>query len=479
MRSRKIHFLYLLSALTAACFFSYVTVVYTTEDAIQTDGHQNLSAAYYLVHNGVLGWNTSDPDNPAPKMTREPLPILALAAIMILNPEFKQPYTLAGVTVGPLAKTVKDVNAIWRFLAAFAVFMLCRELFPTPTVSAGVAGICLLVSEGLFFAQPPNVNTLFTEIPAAALMLLASWCAIRFTRAKTGWRATLLGVVLGALALTKAAFLYIGAVFILLLLLLDGKVLRSKSKMELVRAVIPYAIAGLVMTMTTMPWLARNFSDFGHPQMADRSETILAFRLALSEQPLLGQLYAFSPAYLKEHFIGPWTGYSDDDLKIGGKLEGLFRAQHKPLEMLADKMKAEGFTGDTRDWFRTKALNFVLQNPLRYLATIPIYAYKGMWFFQDGGYVSLINTKIVSALNLVTVLSFLGVFFGALIARNQVLVAAFGLAGGLFLFNSMFTHAISRFNSPITPFVILSLLWLLAALAWALQSKKVSPAEAH
>ena len=104
-----------------------------------------------------------------------------------------------------------------------------------------------------------------------------------------------------------------------------------------------------------------------------------------------------------------------------------------------------------------KAFNYVVEHPLRYVASIPVFAYKGMWFMTRAG----------TLLNLLALLCFFGVFFVALFTRNQVLLAAFGLAAGLFSFISIFTHALTRYNQPMTPFVILSVLWLVAALARA------------
>jgi hypothetical protein len=54
---------------------------------------------------------------------------------------------------------------------------------------------------------------------------------------------------------------------------------------------------------------------------------------------------------------------------------------------------------------------------------------------------------------------------GGLIARNKVLIAAFGLSAGAFLFHSALTHAIPRYNKPLTPVVIIAVLWLCVALA--------------
>ena len=58
---------------------------------------------------------------------------------------------------------------------------------------------------------------------------------------------------------------------------------------------------------------------------------------------------------------------------------------------------------------------------------------------------------------------FFSLFLGALFTCRQDLVAAFGLPAGLFAFISTFTHALTRYNAAMTPFVIISVLWLIDA----------------
>jgi hypothetical protein len=118
-------------------------------------------------------------------------------------------------------------------------------------------------------------------------------------------------------------------------------------------------------------------------------------------------------------------------------------------------MAAEGHQGDPGKWVRHAALDAAIQNPLRYIASVGVFAYKGMWFLRQGGIL----------FNVVALVCFFALFFSALFAGNQPLVAAFGLPAGLFFFISIFTHALTRYNAPITPFVIISILWLLNALA--------------
>ena len=114
---------------------------------------------------------------------------------------------------------------------------------------------------------------------------------------------------------------------------------------------------------------------------------------------------------------------------------------------------------------RQQLLNYIVENPVRYIASIPVFAYKGMWFLK--GSVPLL-TKGIPLFNILAMLCFLGLFFFALFTRKQALVAALGLAVGLFLFMAMFSHALTRYTAAMTPFVLLSTVWVIAALTrWA------------
>ena len=80
-----------------------------------------------------------------------------------------------------------------------------------------------------FLSTTEVVDALYTELPAAALLLATAWCAVRFVRHETKWRAISFGIALGLLALTKAAFFSVGIAFILLLLLLDRRKLVRRN----------------------------------------------------------------------------------------------------------------------------------------------------------------------------------------------------------------------------------------------------------
>ena len=113
-----------------------------------------------------------------------------------------------------------------------------------------------------------------------------------------------------------------------------------------------------------------------------------------------------------------------------------------------------GTRANKNRWIKSSFLEYVAENPLRYIASVGVFAYKAIWCMPRAG----------ALLNLVFITCFFGVFFGALFSRNQMLIAAFGLPAGLFLFISFFTHALPRYTMAMTPFVIISVLWLLTTL---------------
>ncbi len=392
-------------------------------------------------------------------MRREPLPILAAAGFLLLHPAFNNPYTIAELLDGRLTERVKGVNAFWRFLAAIFVVLLCLELFSDQRLAAAMAVICLIVSELFFFARSDIVDWMYTELPAVAMLLFAAWLAVQFVRSKTKLSAMWLGVALGALALTKAAFsLYRNRLH--LTLVSDGTIETPKDSIgaepSWLKLLSTYAVIAIAMFGLVTPWMFRNFVEFRTPQIAAGTEgPVVGIRMLLTEQPLLGVVYFFSPSSIRTSVIGPLTGYTNADLLSGGRLEQLVAEKKDKWEIVSRRMHAEGYYGPREAWLKKAAIEAALQNPLRYIASIGVFAYKGMWFMDRAG----------ALFNVVALLCFFGVFFGAIFFRNQALLAAFGLPAGLFFFVSIFTHAVTRYNAPMTPFVILSVLWLLVALA--------------
>jgi hypothetical protein len=466
MPQHRLSTLYICFAVLVSLCFAGNATRHITDAELVYDASQNAKIAYYLVHMGAYTSSKREPNKPSKAMKREPVPVLAISAFLLLHPSFDR-YKITDLENGRLTRTVKFVNVFWEFLAALFIFLLCLELFPNPIIAGAGALLTLAISAITFLSTDPAVNSLFTELPAAALLLATSWCAVRFVRQQTRRRAISLGIVLGLLALTKAAFFPVGIAFILLLLFLDRRKLVRRNDAASRQLRTAYAALALAFFATLAPWVVRNAISLGRPEMiAGRGEGILGLRMMLTELPPLGLLYASSPPPLMEK-LGPVLGYTPADIEPGGKLSVVLI--HLPQWWIfQERMLAEGYDGTTEQWLRRATLLSMAKDPLGYLTSVGLFAYRGMWFMQPSGLASQIDPMTFYALSALSLLCLFGVFFGGLIAGNRDLVAAFGLAAGVFIFHAALSHGLPRYNTPITPFVVIAVLWICVAVGSSL-----------
>lgn len=105
----------------------------------------------------------------------------------------------------------------------------------------------------------------------------------------------------------------------------------------------------------------------------------------------------------------------------------------------------------------------VVNDPLNYLLSVGLFAYRGMWFMQPSGLAAQLDPLTFCALSAVSLLCLLGVFFGGLIAGDRILVAAFGLAAVAFFVHAALSHGLPRYNAPITPLVVVAVFWICVA----------------
>lgn len=447
-----------------------------TDAPLRWDAYQNVKIAYKFVHTGAFTFSKSGEARKA--MRREPVPILAISALLVLHPSFTQ-YKSTDLENGHLTRTVKLVNVFWAFLAAMFIFLLCSELFSKPFVAGG-AGLCsLVISDMTFLSNNMVRDSLFTELPAAALLLVAAWCAVRFLRVKTMWRAVALGIALGLLALTKASFFSVGLGFIVLLAFVERvELIHGNGTLSPWQMRKLYALLLLACLATVAPWVVRNAISYGRPELiAGRGEGIIGLRLMLSELPWRGVLYASTPPPLRDR-LETVLGYTPADLESGGRL-GLFRTHPERQWVTFESEKnAEGYQGTTEQWLKRKAILSVVNHPLDYLASVGLFAYRGIWFMRPSGLAQRLDPMVFYALNALSLLCLLGVFFGGLIAGNRVLVGAFGLAVGAFIFYSALSYGLPRYSAPITPFAVIAVFWALHYLAKSLLGWLRQPSQA-
>lgn len=450
---------YLTFAALASLVMSVLALQHVTPGPLTGDSHQNVRIAYHLIHTGIWGYDNVETPNPRPQFKREPLPILAPAALMLFDPAFEAQFSIRDVTEGHLAARIKRVNAFWVFLASFAIFLLTAELFGTPVKSVLLSLILILISAYVLFL--PSMAVMETEVPATFFLLIATWLGIRFTRDRNVHNAVLLGVALGLLCLVKAAFLFIGLAYIGLLFLLQAPISGAVGRFSR-QNLICYGLIGGALIATVAPWIVRNAITFHQPVITSRGGDVFAFRALLTEHSLEEWLYDFSPNNVRPA-IAALFGLSVDGLETDSRYDQLKRKRwdvhyKKKLDKAGIKLSKR----HAEAWLALRAVKYYTQHPFRYAASSLLFAYRGIWLVRPPDISKPARAAVrmaVTIINAAAFLAFVSLFAYALLRRNPVLSAFTGIAIGSFLFYSLFTHNITRYSEPLLPFMFLSMVW--------------------
>ena len=256
--------------LVSLCFVGNATR-HITDAELVYDASQNAKIAYYLVHTGTYTSSKREPHNPSKAMKREPVPVLAISAFLLLHPSFDR-YKITDLENGRLTRTVKFVNVFWEFLAALFIFLLCLKLFPNPVIAGVGAMLTLAISAITFLSTDPAVEL---SLPSFRCRALAGDVLVRRPLRAPGNHAAsnLPQHHPGSLALTKAAFFSVGIAFILLLLFLDRRKLVRRNDAASPQLRATYAALALAFFATLAPWVVRNAISLGRPEMiAGRGE---------------------------------------------------------------------------------------------------------------------------------------------------------------------------------------------------------------
>jgi hypothetical protein len=187
----------------------------TLSDApIDSDAAQNLKMAYNFAMHEVLSKDlpereSQDIGNLTPKVAmnlddlsptnyREPLPPIVLGIYLKVLNLLRGPISFGSLVEGPGARLAKFSNVIWGILLCLSVFATLKVL--TGAYVLGAVG-ALVVGLNI------DVDSLYTDVPAAALLALASFLSMMAIKTRHPLYYFLAGLSMGALILTKAVFL--------------------------------------------------------------------------------------------------------------------------------------------------------------------------------------------------------------------------------------------------------------------------------
>jgi len=373
--------------------------------AITKDASHSLQMALNLERHGVLSMSDDMPVRPS--MYREPLPVVTEAAAIRFVDAIFGPAEMKEYFEGQRARWIKYQNLIWIALLFVAVFWITRDLtssFLLGLLAAVIALKPFSPSSGM------GVNSLLTELPATALLVVSSLLLVKALKSKRAWHFILCGAAFGLLTLTKAAFLYIFATVAAIVLLAHFlSATRWIGARPTHVAVLVSAFAVLVV-----PWMTRNLITFGSFQISERGGLMIYWRGLFNQMTAdeyKGAVYVWAPTMLRPA-MGSLLGFSAADLERGGRLQRLNNDERS--DFYAEDLEAErqGRPDATFTYYRegraervrlgtlhereghpwpmlaadeqmfSNGVQMLREHPVRALAFVPLFIWRGaplMW----------------------------------------------------------------------------------------------------
>jgi 4-amino-4-deoxy-L-arabinose transferase-like glycosyltransferase len=422
------------------------------------DAQQNFRMAYHFSQHGTLSLDPLTIDDPKPTNYREPLPPLVQGLY------FRAAQYLTGLP-GEYFLTENGRRAA-KLYNIFWAAILCLSIFYSIT---SLTGLNVLGAIGaLFMGWNVEIDSLMTELPATALLVLFSFLGLLAVQTRRLRYYLIAGLAAGALVLTKGAFLYIVlAVGICLAWLLA----RQADRLSVKRIVLSLALFTVGVSGFIAPWLVRNYHYYGSASITERSGVVLMIRANADQMTwteYLGSFYAWTPGPYQE-VTGRVFGFTHADLMKSGRLQRLTGDEdsYYDLNLVEEDLaavaagkpeKATGFHlrawaeqvrlsrelleandpiyGTTADLLlRKRAMQLILDHPVSHLlATVP--------FLWRGTHLSAPLLAIFVVI--------------AAMSRRRDIVAYVLPTIVMMVFYAVASHNIPRYNVPAEPVVIIA-----------------------
>jgi hypothetical protein len=417
------------------------------------DAWQNLTLAYNLSHHGVMSLSQDRADL-APSSRREPLPVAFLALHMALVEALHGKMTLEGYQKGLGTGRLKFSNVFWAALLGCSVFASIVRL----SGSFALAGAGTLAAN---LVSVQDFNNLLTESHAAAILTLASYLGIVAVSRRHPMYFGLAGIGFGALALTKASGFYVTIVLAGLLWAFGLWQLRWPTRERSVR--IPSVIAFVLgVALTTGPWMWRNYALLDSMEIVGEAAPVVlmvrAEKNKMSWTEYRGSFYAWAPNELLRRAASALLGFTEADLRRGGRLERLNRspgsefyasdmeavragrpedavsflkrAQAKKQKVKRELVSQGYHRLDAERELKRRAIRRILGEPLKHMAMSVLFVWRG------AGLIFVVLAFVIGY---------------ALRAGRSHLVVYVVPALGLVLFYALATHFHPRYGYPMLP----------------------------
>lgn len=468
-----------LAALAVTALVLSIAARRITEASVDLDARQSVLMAVNLAHHGTISLAESQPY--APSDYREPIPVVLMAGDVKLIDALLGPAASDDYFTGKRLEYLKYQNLLWLLMVCGGVFACIRIATRSESLSdttssfyvslAGAALGGLSMSAGAWGSL--ILNDLATDLAGGALLALASPAlADGLTRGRAGL-CLLAGLLFGALALVKAAVLY---VFIGIIGTLLCTYVIWRSRLVLRAALADLGMVALAFVVVVMPWMARNLAELGVFQISQRAGVVLMIRAVkdqMTPDEYRGSFYVWAPQALQGP-IGSLLGFTPRDLQRGGRLQHLNRSETSDFYSSDIAAEQAGRPEDAVSYYRRaraervkleaglatsgaadpgieadkilqkQALRMIEAAPAKHLAaTVP--------FLWRGAALAFPILVIALALSLRS-------------KRYECALLALP-AFGLVMFYALLSHFIPRYGLPIRP-ILVALIFIGAKLTW-------------
>lgn len=452
----RVNYLILSLAMLMVCGYWFSQI---TGSQIKADAAQNLRMAINLEHRGVMSRDNSPPFKPS--MYREPLPVWLAALGVKAVDAFLGPAHAKSYFEGNRARYLKYQNILWIAVLSAGTFWACFIL--TSSVYASLFAALLLnprlpmTPSGMFEMRIDSLNN---ELLAASLLIFASALLVMSVKHGRLRHAVIAGLLLGLLALTKAVTVYVSLILFLLLLCL----------LALPQRLLPHRfrwqqliVLFLAFSLVLLPWIYRNYTQFGSLQVAERGGIVLytrAIKNQMTPDEYLGSFYAYAPGL--RSMIGRVLGFSKSDLQIGGRLQRLNRNVSRERDHAAEE--AGDPDGAISYFYSARAMRMKMQHDLA-LRGVPNKNVEADKFLRERA-VAMISAHPIKHFAMTLPFIWRGGFTSFVIlsacliwavVRRRPELGVFVLLGfGTIMFYAIFSHFIPRYSVSITPVTIVS-----------------------
>ena len=213
---------------------------------------------------------------PAPNYTSSPLYPAFLASAMWIDPMLQETLHCVASHRGPEVASCSQnyfvavlLQNMFAIGALFFVWAASRVLFRRYSIALIACVLVLASTKLLFFA-----DRLLTEIIVLFLFAGLMFALVLARRGLKPWRVSVIGLVVGLLALTRPEYMYLGYTFMLAGI---GITLVYRSK----KTAIATAYFVLSLGVVVGPWLARNYYHFDKPVITGGyGDVVIAHRTA-------------------------------------------------------------------------------------------------------------------------------------------------------------------------------------------------------